>query len=666
VRIASSIQAWQCEPLFSKRCSDDARTLEAMRTQCFSKDAAMTKQPNLDKHHWDTLRYGTHAVRALALCFALVLAGAASVASCHPNQLAGQNPPTQSSTNQETKSREAALPPYGEITGRVISDDGQPVSNARISASALGGTNQPARSTSTDAEGNFRFADLPRGVYSLFATSPGYVSTSTFVPASERPIYRIGDTATITMVKGGVITGAVTDAGGIAIPSLTIRAIRVRDAEGKLVAPSATARDRNTDDRGIYRIYGLVPGSYVVMATSPNRSGQPSEHDGKAPTFHPSSTRDTASEVTVRSGEEAGNIAIRFRAEPGYVISGTFAGNLSAADAATMASVELSYAGSGMPINTVSARMAEGQRGFAIYGVADGEYEVRAQRYGENDLETLVALPRRVSVKGADVTGVALRLTPLGSISGRVVLESTTARVVVPACAGERAVLPQETILTVRRTDQASGENELLQRWVSATTAPNDQSQFVLRNLMAARYRVETRLPNENWYVRSITAPSPTSARQLVDAGRGGFALKSGEKAKGLTVTIAAGAAAVRGKITPAVEGTKLPPHLRVHLIPAEPERADDVLRYAQVTAQNDGGFALTNLAPGKYRLLARAITNDEEATPPLRPIAWDDKERVNLRREAETANIEIELQPCQRVKDYTLRYVHPAANSSK
>jgi hypothetical protein len=135
------------------------------------------------------------------------------------------------------------------------------------------------------------------------------------------------------------------------------------------------------------------------------------------------------------------------------------------------------------------------------------------------------------------------------------------------------------------------------------------------------------------------------------------LALKMSEKARGLLVTIAEGAASVSGRVTPASEGAKLPARLRVHLIPAEREAADDVLRYAQTTARSDGSFAFHNLAPGKYWLLARAIADDELPESADRPWAWDNAERVKLRREAESAKVELELQPCQRLSDYALRY---------
>jgi hypothetical protein len=67
--------------------------------------------------------------------------------------------------------------------------------------------------------------------------------------------------------------------------------------------------------------------------------------------------------------------------------------------------------------------------------------------------------------------------------------------------------------------------------------------------------------------------------------------------------------------------------------------------------------YLLSNLAPGKYWLIARAAPDDETSDLPVTPVAWDATERAKLRREAMTAKNEIELRPCGRVIDYGLRF---------
>ena len=48
--------------------------------------------------------------------------------------------------------------------------------------------------------------------------------------------------------------------------------------------------------------------------------------DADVPTYAPASTRDEAAEITVRGGEETSNVDIRYRGEPGRIVSGTVTG----------------------------------------------------------------------------------------------------------------------------------------------------------------------------------------------------------------------------------------------------------------------------------------------------------------------------------------------------
>ena len=88
--------------------------------------------------------------------------------------------------------------------------------------------------------------------------------------------------------------------------------------------------------------------------------------------------------------------------------------------------------------------------------------------------------------------------------------------------------------------------------------------------------------------------------------------MTAGQRLTGVVVAAKEGAAAIRGKVVPATEGGSLPGNLRVHLVPAERESTDDPLRFAEALVNNDGTFSLTNLAPGRYYILARAIADDE------------------------------------------------------
>ena len=106
-------------------------------------------------------------------------------------------------------------------------------------------------------------------------------------------------------------------------------------------------------------------------------------------------------------------------------------------------------------------------------------------------------------------------------------------------------------------------------RLVPADGTPDGKGEFRIPSLIAGRYRIETRLPTEDWFVRSITAPGPAASKQQNDVMSVGLPLSSGQRATDLTVTLAEGAAGLRGKVVAASESTSLPARLRIHIVPA-------------------------------------------------------------------------------------------------
>ncbi len=346
----------------------------------------------------------------------------------------------------------------GVITGRVVTEDGAGAPNVPVTLSAV--TSEPRATTGvrqeqavTDEDGNFKFTGLAPRVYNLGVFgAKGYVSQP--LTASERSrgrYYRAGDHVTITLIRGGVITGKVTTSTGEPMIGVQVSVVMVKDFEGNPVMQQFGGRARSTDDRGVYRLYGLPPGTYVVL-TRGNLSSSPiSPHDGYTSTYHPSSPRETAAEVTVASGGEAVGVDIRFRGERGHTVSGVVTGGGELAQPLVGVSVTLINASTGFFAGSGFVREGEGQNGFAISGVADGEYEIIARRTGTGDFARMASPPRRVTVKGADAGGIELRLAPLASISGKVIVENSP-----NACESKRKSSLEETFVSARRDTRAA------------------------------------------------------------------------------------------------------------------------------------------------------------------------------------------------------------------
>ncbi|HEX8746373.1 MAG TPA: carboxypeptidase-like regulatory domain-containing protein [Pyrinomonadaceae bacterium] len=554
----------------------------------------------------------------------------------------------------------------GSITGRVVGEDGRPMGDVSVVIHGMY-SGFASRVSVTDSAGRFQFKELPPGLYGLRVASPSFIELPDENRTPWEPRYlKPGDTAQITMVKGGVITGTVLNAQGEPVVGAFVRPVRVRDAQGRRIFTEGLAgiMPRITDDRGIYRIYGLQPGSYLLVVGGSNPYFFGNVSYGDVPTYYPSSTRDTAAEVQVRAGEEAAGVDIRYRNERGHTISGTISG-VSDNNGRSGISVALVRAVTGLIEGQTYAIDVNGRHVFYISGLPDGEYEITAQAVFEKG-DAVSSAPRSVSVRGSDVTGIQLELAPLSGITGRITLEPLKAQ--EPCVQINPQVAMQQTLITARREEQDKGR---LQPSIFSAggDAPDEQGEFVIRNLSDGLFRVSIRPPGEDWYVRAASFPAvtPPAAVQAGTSGAkaaaapapppGTIILKRGERASGINITVAQGAASLRGRVAAQSEGAALPANLRVYLIPAERERADDILRYAETGVSGDGSFTLTGLAPGRYMAVLRPFQPQTDILRPPRMLAWDEEGRKALRREAEETNNVLELKPCQQLRDYSLGY---------
>lgn len=185
----------------------------------------------------------------------------------------------QGQGRQGQPARDTAAQPQptgtGGIAGSVVSGDGgRPVRRARVTLT--GGDLRASKSAVTDDQGGFAFTDLPAGRFSLSASKPGFVNAIYGQKKPGRPgtPIQLLEAQKLTnlkmpLPKGGVLTGVVLDENGEPTPGTQVTAFRyeMRTGEKRL---TSVGNDQ-TDDRGMYRIYGLLPGDYVVRATPRNQ-----------------------------------------------------------------------------------------------------------------------------------------------------------------------------------------------------------------------------------------------------------------------------------------------------------------------------------------------------------------------------------------------------------
>ena len=140
----------------------------------------------------------------------------------------------------------------------------------------------------------------------------------------------------------------------------------------------------------------------------------------------------------------------------------------------------------------------------------------------------------------------------------------------------------------------------------------------------------------------------------MPNIARNGIAVKSGDKAPAVTITITEGGAGFRGRVVTG-EGQNLPSALKIYLVPAERENAENVLRFFEGGIAADGTFAIGNIVPGRYWIIAQP--GEAIDTNTMKSIKSDSALRAKVLRDAEAIKKEISFKPCERVVDYELPF---------
>jgi hypothetical protein len=339
----------------------------------------------------------------------------------------------------------------------------------------------PGQTATTDDNGAFVFRGLPAGRFELQAFKNGYLRASYGAARPDRagtpvvvtdgqPVANLS----MTIARGGVITGVVHDMRGRPVPGVNVRVLKLGynavTGERTLGAPS-TGSAAFTDDRGEYRAYGLPPGGYLVLvmprlpsgrsnedirpltadevqralqaarsgvssATAPRPSAAPLSslptRVNYAPVFHPGAT-DIRAAATIALGlsEERTGVDITLQFVPTATISGTITSTSGALP--QFLSVRLvpagahtdMLAGAGLRGSTTPPR-ADGTYTFS--GVAPGTYTIKAL-VGGGGRGAPANAPTQWAAADVNVSGqdldIPLTLQPGVAINGRVVFEGS-------------------------------------------------------------------------------------------------------------------------------------------------------------------------------------------------------------------------------------------------
>ncbi|HSS22262.1 MAG TPA: hypothetical protein VLL54_19480 [Pyrinomonadaceae bacterium] len=427
----------------------------------------------------------------------------------------------------------------GSIAGRVtIGGKGVPGVVVGARNAEFAGMPEPSIKGTTDADGNYQITGLPPDTYQVSPFAPTHVWTDDRVPARLRAkTILLGEGEAVngidfSLTRGGVITGKVTDADGKPVIEENVQILFEDQSKHGQMIPSAGGYSFMTDDRGIYRIYGIPAGRYRVAVGQGNDLPFANPRSGRAVykrTYYPDAAEMSAGEVVeVTEGGEASNIDITVgRTLPSFAVSGKVVEEETLKPVAGLTfGLRRQVQAGGGPINASSLSTSQGE--FRVENVPPGKYWLIV--LSRDNTEALID-PLPFDLVDHDVEGLVVKTKQGQTLSGSVVIENSNDRSVY-------AKLLQERLLVyVRMGPQSPGQGR--------EGTLNSDGSFRVSGLQAGQVTFSLNEQDR----RKMTLFRVQRVERDGVAEPRGLEIKTGENIAGVKLFVVYGSATVRGQV---------------------------------------------------------------------------------------------------------------------
>jgi hypothetical protein len=521
----------------------------------------------------------------------------------------------------------------GSIAGQLVAatDPPQPVRRAQVMLNRVDGPGGAAEIT--DDDGRFRFVNVPEGRYLLSAAKAGMVRVNYGETRPGRPGSAIAlgngetlDTVVVRMLPGAVITGTVLDPLGSPAPGVEVQVLRVTRKSGSpQVQELASER---TDDRGVYRVFGLGPGEYAVAAqprfryssgaarettaadverarrllANPRASAGAADLSrplGLAVVFHPATTEPSnAATITLSPGQERGGVDIALQLIPLSMVRGrlVWPGGTQPSPVTIMMVPLMSS-----PLFTLHGlghdEVEQGGDTFTIRNLAPGRYGIVAQtaslQHPQTSGGSVLTAAHEVEVAGSDIDGVTLVLQPGGRVSGRVTIDEP----------GEKTAFGLSRVSLSLRPDTT---RPLAMRPARADVKAD--GAFEITGIPPGRYRLAVQLPRNapgTWHVRAATISGVNVLDDPIE-------LRSDTAVTDAVVTLSTRSTELSGVMQDAA-GRPAPEHYVVVFSTDRQRWFQDSRHIQAVRPASDGRFTARALPAGEYHVAALTDVEDGE-----------------------------------------------------
>jgi hypothetical protein len=552
----------------------------------------------------------------------------------------------------QVPARDTPAPPTGtaRIRGRVVAaDTGLPLRRAQIRVNA--GDIRVMRMATTDAEGRYEIAGLPAGRYAIFVARNGFVTLQfgqqrPFEPGRPLEVAeaQTHDRIDFALPRGGVIAGKVTDELGEPVVGVRMSALRHRytpTGERQLM-PANPGGMFNivTNDLGEFRVFGLMPGTYLLSADPdtggfmsmpgggimPPGGGTSGETEGFATTYYPGTV----------STEDAQPVAVGIA----EVAVASFA--LSTARLAHLSGIVRNSSGS--PVTNANVALAQrdgygrffrggpplGPDGrFSIAAVPPGDYTIQVMpnfvdmRRGIESPEVSETASFPITVAGRDIADLIITTSPGATITGQVTFQGTST-----AGKPDRVVL-QPADPRAFRPGMFDGEIDASGRFQLRGAS----GRVLFRTTQANPMQMQ----GSGWQIKSVTVNGADITDIPLDIAAVG-------DVAGVEIVVSDTSTTISGTVT---NSRRLP--IKDYVVAIFPDRLKEgavPMRFIRTARPDqDGRFQTRGLPPGDYFAVAvPSLEAGDEWDPAFRKRAEPLGRRFRL-SDGQSATIDLPLQ---------------------